>query len=33
VVLDTTDMAADAAIAYVLQQYQALSAAGSTKPA
>ena len=29
-VLDTTDMAADAAIAYVLQQYQSLSAAGST---
>ena len=29
VVLDTTDMAADAAIAFVLQQYQALSAAGS----
>jgi cytidylate kinase len=29
VVLDTTDMAADAAIAYVLQQYQTLSAAGS----
>ena len=32
-VLDTTDMAADAAIAFVLQQYQALSAAGSTRPA
>lgn len=30
-VLDTTDMAADAAIAFVLQQYQALSAAGSTR--
>jgi cytidylate kinase len=29
-VLDTTDMAADAAIAYVLQQYQSLSAAGSS---
>jgi 3-phosphoshikimate 1-carboxyvinyltransferase len=29
VVLDTTDMAADAAIAYVLQQYQTLSTAGS----
>jgi cytidylate kinase len=29
-VVDTTDMAADAAIAYVLQQYQALTAAGST---
>ena len=32
-VLDTTDMAADAAIAFVLQQYQALSAAGSTRRA
>ena len=32
-VLDTTAMAADAAIAYVLQQYQALSAAGSTRRA
>jgi 3-phosphoshikimate 1-carboxyvinyltransferase len=30
VVLDTTDMAADAAIAYVLQQYQTLSAARAT---
>ena len=30
VVLDTTDMTADAAVAYVLQQYQTLSAAGST---
>ena len=32
-VLDTTDMAADAAIAFVLQQYQALSTAGSTRRA
>jgi cytidylate kinase len=28
-VLDTTDMAADADIAYVLQQYQALTTAGT----
>lgn len=28
IVLDTTDMTADAAIAYVLQQYQSLTAAG-----
>jgi len=32
-VLDTTNMAADAAIAFVLQQYQALSTAGSTRRA
>jgi cytidylate kinase len=31
VVLDTTDMAADAAIACVLQRYQTLSATGSTR--
>ncbi|HEY7943641.1 MAG TPA: (d)CMP kinase [Casimicrobiaceae bacterium] len=30
IVLDTTDMAVDAAIAYVLQQYQALTAGGPT---
>lgn len=33
IVLDTTDVAADAAIAYVVQQYQALTAAGPSESA